>query len=329
MTILVTGAAGFIGFHISQTLLKRGHDVVGIDNLNTYYDLNLKKARLDILNENKNFKFFKVDVQNTNDLQEIFKQNLSINYIVHLAAQAGVRYSLENPYAYINANVMGHLNILEASKLLPNLKHLVYASSSSVYGANEKLPFSVEDRVDTPISLYAATKKSCELMSYCYSHLFKIPTTGLRYFTVYGPWGRPDMSAFIFTDAILNGKEMAVFNNGEMRRNYTYIDDIVEGTLSCLEKSTVLSSSAKVPHSVYNIGNNKSENLMDFIMLLEKHLDKKAKMRFEPLQPGDVKETIADISNAQQDFGFLPKTSIDKGIPEFIHWYKKYYNASV
>jgi UDP-glucuronate 4-epimerase len=224
---------------------------------------------------------------------------------------------------------MGHLNILEASKLLPNLKHLVYASSSSVYGANEKLPFSVEDRVDTPISLYAATKKSCELMSYCYSHLFKIPTTGLRYFTVYGPWGRPDMSAFIFTDAILKGKEMAVFNNGEMRRNYTYIDDIVAGTLSCLEQSTALSPSAKVPHIVYNIGNNKSENLMDFITLLEKNLGKKAKIRFEPLQPGDVKETIADISNAQKDFGFQPNTSIEKGIPEFIDWYKKHYNVSI
>ena len=318
--ILVTGCAGFIGYHLSEHLLKRGETVLGIDNLNDYYDPELKKARLEKLKAAKNFHFERLDLADREAVAAFTKRYPTIERIVHLAAQAGVRYSLENPFAYTDANIQGHLAILEACRTLP-IKHLVYASSSSVYGANDKLPFSVTDAVDTPISLYAATKRSCELMSYCYSHLFQIPATGLRFFTVYGPWGRPDMSAFIFTKAILNNQEIPVFNQGDMRRNFTYIDDIIAGTVACLDsppEKTAL-------HRLYNIGNDRSESLMDFIQTFEKIIGKKANMNFLPLQPGDVKETIADITATTRDFGFKPKTNIEEGLTHFVNWYRGFY----
>jgi UDP-glucuronate 4-epimerase len=327
MTILVTGAAGFIGYHVCQRLLQLQEKVIGIDNLNHYYDVRLKEARLAQLTTQPNFQFHKIDIANKTEFDPFIKENGHITRIVHLAAQAGVRYSLTNPFAYTEANIVGHLAILEACRTL-TIKHLVYASSSSVYGANQKLPFSVNDPVDHPISLYAATKRSCELMSYTYSHLFGIPATGLRFFTVYGPWGRPDMSAFIFTEAIFNEQEIPVFNQGDMRRNFTYIDDIVAGTIACLFQETgnkQQETNVTVPHRIYNLGNNRSEPLMGFIQTLETIIDKKAKIRFEPMQPGDVKETIADISDSTRDFGFLPKTHIEEGLTNFVSWYKNYY----
>lgn len=322
MTILVTGAAGFIGFHVCQHLLQRGEQIIGFDNLNPYYDVQLKQARLKLLEKNPHFKFHLVNIADRAAVQDIVQQNPGIKKIVHLAAQAGVRYSLTHPFAYADSNLLGHLVMLEAARSLPELEHMVYASSSSVYGANQKLPFSVSDAVDQPISLYAATKRSCELMSYTYSHLHGIPSTGLRFFTVYGPWGRPDMSAFLFTKAILEDKEIAVFNHGDMRRNFTYIDDIVQGTIACLDKSP---TNNKVLHRIYNIGNNRSEPLMHFIETLEKTIGKKAKIRFEDMQPGDVKETIADISDTIQDFGFMPKTNIEEGLKQFVSWYRSFY----
>lgn len=321
MTILVTGAAGFIGYHVCQKLLQRQEKVIGIDNLNHYYDVHLKESRLAELKAHSNFQFHKIDIANKSDFDNFIKANPHITRIVHLAAQAGVRYSLTNPFAYTEANVVGHLAILEACRTLP-IKHLVYASSSSVYGGNQKLPFSVNDPVDHPISIYAATKRSCELMSYTYSHLFGIPATGLRFFTVYGPWGRPDMSAFIFTNAIFNEQEIPVFNQGDMRRNFTYIDDIVAGTIACLDQPPHPQPN---PHRIYNIGNNRAEPLMGFIQTLEKIIGKKANIRFEPMQPGDVKETIADIAETTRDFGFLPKTHIEEGLTNFVSWYKNYY----
>ena len=317
-TILITGSAGFIGFHVTKKLLEQGYTVIGLDNLNHYYDVNLKLARLDVLKKFENFVFEQLDLKEHLNIIGLAKKYPSIQFILHLAAQAGVRYSLINPFAYTDSNVTGHLAILELARTLLNLKHLVYASSSSVYGDNEKLPFDIEDRVDTPISLYAATKKSCELMSYCYKHLFGIQATGLRFFTVYGPWGRPDMSAFIFTKAILSDKKIPVFNHGDMRRNFTYIEDIVDGVISCLFSSGLKSN-------VYNLGNNRSEALMDFIHELEKQLGKQANIDFQPMQPGDVKETIADISASQRDFGFTPKINISQGLKNFIVWYKEYY----
>lgn len=321
MTILVTGAAGFIGFHLCQHLLNRGETVIGIDNLNPYYDVQLKQARLDQL-QSPEFKFYLVNIADTNAISEIFTTNPSISNVVHLAAQAGVRYSLTHPFAYADSNLVGHLSILEACRHLPKLKHLVYASSSSVYGANQKLPFAVNDPVEQPISLYAATKRSCELMSYTYSHLYGIPATGLRFFTVYGPWGRPDMSAFLFTKAILEEQIIPVFNHGDMRRNFTYIEDIIQGTVACLDKPPL---SMPIPHRIYNIGNNRSEPLMHFIEILENSLGKKAKIRFEAMQLGDVKETIADISETTKDLGFLPKTNIEEGLRNFVDWYRSFY----
>ena len=319
--ILVTGCAGFIGFHVSLTLLKQGKLVVGIDNLNEYYDPTLKQARLKQLQAYENFTFYKLDIINKELVADLAIKHPQIEYIVHLAAQAGVRYSLENPHAYVDSNVTGHLNILELCRSLPNLKHFVYASTSSVYGANTKMPFSVDDRTDSPISLYAATKKSCELMTYAYAHLFSIPSTGLRFFTVYGPWGRPDMAAFIFAKAILNDQSIPVYNNGQMRRNFTYIDDIVSGILGSLNHPP----KGNLPYALYNIGNDQSEELMHFIDVLEKHLDKKGVREFLPMQPGDVKETIADIEMTRRDFGFEPKTNIDDGLKYFVDWYKEYY----
>lgn len=318
MTILVTGTAGFIGYHTSKCLLEKGEKVIGIDSLNPYYDVNLKKDRLKELERFPHFTFHHTNIADKNFIETMDKNYSHIQEIVHLAAQAGVRYSLENPHAYAEANLIGHLNLLELARSLRNLKNMVYASSSSVYGSNAKLPFSVEDRTDTPISFYAATKKANELMSHSYAHLYKIPLTGLRFFTVYGPWGRPDMAAFIFTRAILEGAKMPVFNQGNMRRNFTYIDDIVEGIIKCLKRPQAL-------HKVYNLGNNKSEKLLDFIKIIEKHIGKPANMDLQPLQAGDVKETIADINTTQQDFDFNPQTHIEEGLKKFIDWYKSYY----
>ncbi len=324
--ILITGCAGFIGYSISRKLLLENnlenYLIIGIDNLNDYYDVNFKKTRLAILKKFNNFVFYQLDLKNQQDILGLANLHPEINFILHLAAQAGVRYSLTNPFAYTDSNITGFLAILELARNLKNLEHLVYASSSSVYGNNQKLPFSIQDRVDTPISLYAATKKSCELMGHCYSHLFKIKITGLRFFTVYGPWGRPDMSAFIFTKAILENKPIPVFNYGDMRRNFTYIDDIVLGTINCLFN---LNSKSDKLHNLYNLGNNRAEKLMDFIQELEKQLNTKARLDLLPMQPGDVKETIADITESQQDFGFTPKTNIQEGLKKFVNWYKEYY----
>ena len=318
--VLVTGCAGFIGFHTCAKLLKEGHQVIGIDNLNEYYDVSLKEARLSLLKKYPNFSFYKLDIADRS-IFDLAQKHSDIEYIIHLAAQAGVRYSLQNPHAYVDSNVTGQLNMLELCKKLPKLKHFVYASTSSVYGANTKMPFSVEDRTDTPISLYAATKKSCELMTHAYAYLFNIPSTGLRFFTVYGPWGRPDMAAFIFIKAILNNQPIPIYNNGQMRRNFTYIDDIVNGILGSLNKPP----KGNVPYALYNIGNDCSEELLHFIDTLEGHLGKKGKREFLPMQPGDVKETIADIEAIRQDFGFEPKTDIEEGLKHFVDWYKEHY----
>ncbi len=323
MTVLVTGAAGFIGFHTIQTLLKQGRRVVGLDSISDYYDVTLKEARLSRLLAHENFSFVKMDIADRAEMAEMAARHNDVTHIIHLAAQAGVRYSLINPYAYTHANIEGQLVLLETARSFKKLKHMMYASSSSVYGTNSKLPFSVDDRTDTPVSLYAATKKSVELMSHSYAHMFGLPLTGLRFFTVYGPWGRPDMSAFIFTRKILNGEAIPVFNNGEMRRDFTYIDDIVAGMLGGLEKPPGDLNTA--PHRVYNIGNNKSEPLMRFISLIEEVLGQKAEIEFLPMQPGDVKETYADIDATKRDFGFVPSTTIDQGIPKFIEWYKTYH----
>ncbi len=326
MTILVTGAAGFIGYHVCERLLARGENIIGLDNLNDYYDVTLKNSRLDLLKQHQGFSFYQLDLADKTSLDPIVKKHPNIDRVIHLAAQAGVRYSLTNPHAYIEANVTGQVTVLEACKALP-IKHCVYASSSSVYGANTKLPFSIKDPVEQPMSLYAATKRSCELSAYTYSHLYQIPTTGLRFFTVYGPWGRPDMSAFLFTKAILAEEEISVFNHGDMKRNFTYIDDIVQGVISCLDippAETVKDPNA-VPARLYNIGNDQTEELMDFIKALEKALGKKAKIRFEPIQPGDVKATIADITETTHDFNFLPKTNIEEGLQNFVEWYRSYY----
>lgn len=312
--ILVTGAAGFIGFHVSSELLRRGFDVIGVDNINEYYDPQLKEARLNILLKNRNFIFHKIDICDFESLEKIFKEN-KIKKVCHLAAQAGVRYSLQNPFSYQKSNNEGFLNIIELSKRF-NVENFVYASSSSVYGANTKLPFSEEDRVDMPISLYAATKRANELVAYSYSHLFNLPCSGLRFFTVYGPWGRPDMALFIFTKSILEDKPIQIYNYGDMGRNFTYIDDIVDGV------RRVLDHPAK--YEIYNIGNDKAEKLLDFIEEIEKCLGKKAIREYLPMQPGDVKYTMADISKIRK-LGYEPTTDIAEGIRKFIDWYLSYY----
>jgi UDP-glucuronate 4-epimerase len=324
MTVLVTGAAGFIGFHVGMALLKRGERVIGVDNLNDYYDVALKEARLDELRRLPGFAFERLELAEPGALDALLRRHPDTDRIVHLAAQAGVRYSLTNPHAYIGSNIQGQLEVLEACRALPRLKHLVYASSSSVYGGNTKLPFSVADRVDTPHSLYAATKKADELMCYCYSHLYRLPTTGLRFFTVYGPWGRPDMAAWIFTDAILAGKPIRVFNHGNMRRDFTFIDDIVAGVVACLDRPPADEGDAP-PHRLYNLGNHRSEDLKRFIALLEKALGRKAIVELEPMQPGDVPATYADIAETQRDLGFAPTTPIDQGLPRFVAWYRAYH----
>ena len=326
MTILLTGAAGFIGFHVTKALLASGENVAGIDNLNDYYDVNLKKARLKQLKANNNFQFYKLNIADRKSILSLGKKIKDITHIVHLAAQAGVRYSLINPYAYVETNVMGHTVMLELARALPDLKHFVYASSSSVYGGNTKTPFAVEDPVEKPISLYAATKRADELMSWTYGHLYGIPCTGLRFFTVYGPWGRPDMAAYLFTKNILANQPIKIFNQGNMRRDFTYIDDIVSGVLAALNK-TPHATADTPPVRVYNLGNSHTENLMDYVSTIEEALGKKAQYDFQPLQPGDVPETFADITASVRDLGYHPRTNIREGIPKFIEWYKKYHRA--
>ena len=315
MNILVTGAAGFIGFHTSLLLLKN-HSVFGIDNLNNYYEPSLKKNRLKILKGFSNFKFYKTDIQNKYLLKKF--KNINFDLIINLAAQAGVRHSLKDPYTYIDSNILGQINMLEFAKS-HGVKKFIYASSSSVYGGNKKMPFSIKHRVDNPVSLYAASKKSTELLAECYSHLFKINCIGLRFFTVYGPWGRPDMATFIFTKKILEKKKINIFNYGKMQRDFTYIDDIVQGI------SGAVNLKCDTPHRIYNLGNSNPEILEEFIAIIEKNLKVKAKKNLLPMQPGDVEKTFADIVESKRDLNFNPKTKITEGIPRFISWYKNYY----
>ncbi len=325
MSVLITGGAGFIGSFVAAALLERGERVIGVDNLNDYYDVALKRARLARLEGRPGFSFRELDIADRAGLEALAAE-AEITRVVHLAAQAGVRYSLQNPYAYIQSNLMGHTVVLELCRRLPRCEHLVFASSSSVYGGNTKLPFAVEDRVDQPVSLYAATKKSDELISHVYSHLFRIPQTGLRFFTVYGPWGRPDMALFIFTRAILAGRPIPVFNHGDMSRDFTYIDDIVAGVLAALDNPPPDRGEAP-PYRLYNIGNNHPEPLMRLIEVLEQALGRKAVKDFQPMQPGDVKATYADISAIQRDLGFRPTTPIDVGVPRFVAWYRDFYKC--
>lgn len=330
-TILVTGAAGFIGYHLCERLLEQDFNVVGLDNINGYYDINLKMARLKelgIINilehqivtsakHGEKFQFIKLNLEDKKLLPNLFER-FKFDMVCNLAAQAGVRYSLEEPMVYVESNIVGFINLLECMRNY-NVKKLVYASSSSVYGLNDKIPFSTEDNVDKPISLYAATKKTNELMAHTYSHLFDIETIGLRFFTVYGPWGRPDMAMFLFTDAIINNKPIRVFNNGELYRDFTYIDDIISGVLA------TLSNSAKTKYSIYNIGNSKSEKLLTFIEAIENRLGKVAQKEMLPMQPGDVTKTWADVTNLKKDFDYCPKVSIEKGIGEYVSWYNEFY----
>lgn len=321
--VLVTGAAGFIGAAVAQALLARGDQVIGIDNLNDYYDVGLKQARLERLLAQDKFQFQRLDISDRDAMLKLAEELPEITHIVHMAAQAGVRYSLINPYAYVNANVMGQVVMLELARALAKLRHFVYASSSSVYGANQKIPFAEDDAVDEPNSLYAATKRSDELISHTYAHLYKIPATGLRFFTVYGPWGRPDMAPILFAKAITRDEPIKVFNHGEMWRDFTYIDDIVEGVLRALDRPP----SAKTPHTIYNLGNHKSEKLTDLIAEIERALGKKAHTIMAPMQPGDVPATYADIEKARRELGLQPSTPISTGIPEFIAWFKSYYQT--
>jgi len=321
MTVLVTGVAGFIGSHVAEALLARGEAVTGIDNLNDYYDVGLKKARLARLESRRGFTFRRIDFSDRAAMDELAAHDFL--HVVHLGAQPGVRYSLVNPYAYVTSNVMGQVTVLELARALKNLRNVVYASSSSVYGGNTKLPFAVGDAVETPQSLYAATKRSDELIAHTYAHLYGIPLVGLRFFTVYGPWGRPDMAPMLFAKAMLKGEPIRVFNDGEMWRDFTYIDDIVAGVLAAMASPP----REKPPHKVYNLGNNKSEKLTDFIAALEKALGVKAQMRFEPMQPGDVVSTYADIEETRRALGFAPTTPIAAGVPKFVAWYRSYYGV--
>ncbi len=333
--VLITGVAGFIGFHLAHRLLNEGYSVVGIDNLNDYYDVNLKKDRLEQLAPFSGLEFHKIDLSRLDDLTALF-QSQTIDVVINLAAQAGVRYSLENPHAYVDTNLVGFVNLLECCRHF-HVKHLVFASSSSVYGANTKMPFSVHDNVDHPVSLYAATKKSNELMAHTYSHLYGLPATGLRFFTVYGPWGRPDMALFLFTRAILAGKSIQVFNHGNMQRDFTYIDDIIEGVFRVMKTYPQPDpnwsgmdpdpGTSYVPYRIYNIGNNQPVALTRFIEVLEEHLGKTAEKEFMDMQPGDVPATSADIDDLYNAVGFKPVTSIEEGIARFVEWYRAYYKT--
>jgi UDP-glucuronate 4-epimerase len=350
MKILVTGTAGFIGFHLAKRLIGEGHTVIGLDSINDYYDVNLKYGRLSVSGIERNridynqpvqatgeipYSFIRMNLEDRENLNLLFK-NERFDRVCNLAAQAGVRYSLTNPYSYIDSNITGFINILEACRH-HGVRHLVYASSSSVYGLNETIPFSEKDNVDHPISLYAATKKANELMAHTYSHLYNLPTTGLRFFTVYGPWGRPDMALFIFTKAIVEGKPIQVFNNGEMERDFTYVDDIVEGIFRVLMKEPTGNrewqgkkpdpSSSPAPFQVYNIGNSKPVKLMDFIHCIESTLGKKAIIEFQPMQAGDVSRTWADVDHLEKDTGYRPQHSVEEGIGKFVKWYLKYYSV--
>jgi len=350
MKILITGTAGFIGFHTAKRFINESFEVVGLDSINDYYDKNLKYARLTetgierdkityghLVKSTKfdNYHFIKLQIEDKDEILKLFESE-KFDYVCHLAAQAGVRYSIENPYVYFHSNINGFLNIIEACKR-NNTKHLVYASSSSVYGLNKKMPFSTSDNVDHPISLYAATKKSDELIAHAYSHLFNLPTTGLRFFTVYGPWGRPDMALFIFTKAILENKPISVYNNGDMMRDFTYIDDIVEGIFRIVQQPAETNlewsgnkpdpASSSAPYKIYNIGNGNPVQLMDYIKAAEKALDKKAEKKFMSMQPGDVQKTFADISSLEKDFDYKPNKNIETGVNEFVKWYRKYYKV--
>jgi len=335
MKVLITGTAGFIGNNLANKLLERGDEVIGIDNLNDYYDVSLKEARLAKIADHKNFTDVRINIEDKDAMQETFAKHKP-NRVVNLAAQAGVRYSLINPYSYIDSNIMGFTNILEGCRH-NDVEHLVYASSSSVYGANEKMPFSVHDNVDHPVSLYAASKKANELMAHTYSHLYGIPTTGLRFFTVYGPWGRPDMALFLFTKNILAGEPIDVFNHGKHKRDFTYIDDIVEGVIRTLDNTAAPNpnwsgdapdnATSKSPYKLYNIGNNSPVELMRYIEVLEGCLGKKAEKNFLPLQPGDVPATYANIDALKNDVGFHPDTKIEDGIANFVKWYREFYNV--
>lgn len=335
MKFLVTGAVGFIGYHVAKSLCAAGNTVIGIDNINSYYDVSLKKARLEKLKSAPNFSFIKMDVSDTKSVLTLFATE-QFDRVIHLAAQAGVRYSLEEPLAYAESNLLGHLNILEGCRH-SHIGHLVYASSSSVYGLNTKTPFSTSDSVDHPVSLYAATKKANELMTHSYSHLYNIPATGLRFFTVYGPWGRPDMALFKFTQKILNNESIDIYNNGNLSRDFTYIDDIVEGIVRLIdiipkrndqwtsESGTPASSSA--PYSIYNIGNGSPVQLMNFVTALEKALGMEAKKNFLPMQPGDVYQTWADTKDMFKVTGYQPKMNVDEGVARFVEWYREFYNC--
>ncbi len=321
-SVLVTGAAGFIGYHLARRLLEQGQQVVGFDNLNDYYDVNLKLARLDLLRPYPGFSFVKGDLGSKPAVDALFEQH-DFDIVVNLGAQAGVRYSIENPAAYIQSNIVGFFNILEACRHHP-VDHLVYASSSSVYGANKKVPFSTGDNVDHPVSLYAATKKSNELMAYSYSHLYRIPATGLRFFTVYGPYGRPDMACYSFTRDIMAGRPIKVFNHGDMYRDFTYIDDIVTGIVNVMAKPPIEDENG-TRYKVYNIGNNQPEKLLDFIATLERCLGREARKEFHPMQPGDVYRTYADVTDLMRDFDFKPDTPISEGLQRFVEWYREYH----
>jgi UDP-glucuronate 4-epimerase len=335
VSVLLTGAAGFIGFHVAQRLLADGQRVVGLDNLSDYYDPTLKQARLDQLKAHAGFAFERADLSDRAVMPEVFRRHRPAR-VVHLAAQAGVRYSLQNPHAYVDANLTGFCNVLEGCRH-QEVEHLVFASSSSVYGANTRLPFSVHDNVDHPLSLYAATKKANELMAHTYAHLYGLPSTGLRFFTVYGPWGRPDMALFLFTKAILEDRPIDVFNEGRMQRDFTYIDDIVEGVVRVLAKAPAPDpawsgerpdpGTSRAPYRIYNIGNDQPVELLRYIEVLERCLGKRARMNLRPMQPGDVPATRADVADLARDFGYRPRTSVEEGVARFVDWYRDYYRV--
>ena len=326
MAVLVTGVAGFIGYHVALALIERRETVLGIDNLNDYYDVGLKEARLARLDGRPGFSFRRLDIADRQAISALFAEERRVDRVVHLAAQAGVRYSLINPYAYLRSNIDGQVVLLEAARRLPRLLHFVYASSSSVYGGNREMPFSTADRTDHPVSLYGATKKAMEVISESYAAMYGLPLTALRFFTVYGPWGRPDMAYFIFTRKILAGEPIPVFNHGDMRRDFTYIDDVVTGVIDCLDRPPP-DDPGVGRHRLYNLGNNRPESLLDFICALELALGRKAMIELLPMQPGDVKETCADIEASRRDFDFQPRTSIHEGIPRFVAWFRERYGV--